>query len=504
MASTQSIALDIGRRRLRAVLASTQRHSVRVSRVLVEDVPEGLDPEDVNAVGKWVGQSLKAAGFPKGDATFALARAHVVLKRIMLPSTDDRELPHMTRLALQRELPFDADQAVIDYVPVERGETSTTVLAVAVPEEVLDHTRRVAQAAGLGIERVSLRAMGTAALLRSLGADPDETVLAVDVIGESVEFCIVSAGVVRFSRAADISNLTEVSAIADSVITETRRTWMSYRIVEESPAVGGAVVVGDRLVSEQTARPIGKMLSVKAEILDSHPMIDGANHNLDRLWPLAGLLLETALGQETINFASPRKRPDTAGQTRRRTLLAAGAVVVMLGTLWTIGRIQLQKLQDELDRLKGVRGDLIDEDYRCQRDGAKLEHLVQWEAARVDWLSHVQFLSDLLPPADTVVLDSWTGSLEFRGVRYDKDAQQDKWSAPKELSILLDGEAKDRATADALRETLVQNKWYSTSSTGTDAQGGKRLPFGFKYRLRSLESTPPIEMAGNDETGGES
>ena len=503
MASNHAIAIDIGRHRLRAVLASQQRNTIRIQRVLVENVPDELDSDDAESLGRWVGDCLKTARFPRENAVFALAREHVGLKRMMLPSTDDAELPQMTRLALQRELPFNAENAVIDFVPVQRGETSTTVLAVAVPEDVLDHMRRVAAAAGLGIQRISLRAMGAAALLRSMGSDPDETVLAIDITGESVEFCIVHGGVVRFSRAAEVSGLTETAAIAESIITETRRTWMSYRIVEESSAVSGAVVMGDRLVSEQTARPIGEMLKVKAEILDSHPLVEAHDRDLDRLWPLAGLLLEPALGQETIDFSNPRKGPDIAGQKRRRTLIAAGAILVVIVAAWMLTTFRLRNLRANLAKLNTDRRNLADDDYRYQRDGAKLEHLQQWETARADWLSHVLFLSEMLPQPDTVVLDSWTGSLDFRGVRYDKAAQGSKWSAPKELSILVDGEAKDRATADALREALVRTEWYVTSSSGADAKGGKRLPFGFKYRLQSVEGVPPAdEVTGAEEDVG--
>ena len=114
MASNHAIAIDIGRHRLRAVLASQQRNTIRIQRVLVENVPDELDSDDAESLGRWVGDCLKTARFPRENAVFALAREHVGLKRMMLPSTDDAELPQMTRLALQRELPFNAENAVID------------------------------------------------------------------------------------------------------------------------------------------------------------------------------------------------------------------------------------------------------------------------------------------------------------------------------------------------------------------------------------------------------
>src|SRR5262249_22654600 len=133
--------------------------------------------DDPNAVGQWVAERMRAAKFPRGDAAIAIGREHVGLKRITLPTIDDSELPDMTRLAMQRELPFDAQSAVIDFVPVDRGQASTAVLAVAVPQPVIDFATAMAKAAGLGIERISLRTMGAAALLTTMDVEPGFSLL---------------------------------------------------------------------------------------------------------------------------------------------------------------------------------------------------------------------------------------------------------------------------------------------------------------------------------------
>src|SRR5207244_3408756 len=56
-----------------------------------------------------------------------------------------------------------------------------------------------------------------------------ETLLLIDILGESVEFCVIggSDGTIQFSRAAEVPHPQDRLAIADAVITETRRTWMS-------------------------------------------------------------------------------------------------------------------------------------------------------------------------------------------------------------------------------------------------------------------------------------
>ena len=171
MPSSPTIAIDLGRQRLRAVEAGLGAESLRVRRVLVEPVPEDLDRDDATALGRWAGRELSRARFPKAAATFAVSREHVVMKRITLRTTEADELPEMVQLALGRDLPFDADDAVIDFVAIGGGASSTEVLAVAVPRQVLTFIRQMATAADLDIVRISLRNMGTAALIGSLKKD---------------------------------------------------------------------------------------------------------------------------------------------------------------------------------------------------------------------------------------------------------------------------------------------------------------------------------------------
>ncbi len=71
MATRPSIAIDIGRRRLRALEGSWERDRLRVRRVLNEPVPDGLGVEDPKALGEWIGRTLEQGRFDKGKVTVA-------------------------------------------------------------------------------------------------------------------------------------------------------------------------------------------------------------------------------------------------------------------------------------------------------------------------------------------------------------------------------------------------------------------------------------------------
>ncbi|MCZ6810589.1 MAG: pilus assembly protein PilM [Planctomycetota bacterium] len=495
MTARNEIVIDLGRRRLQAVQVARSRNGLRVKRALVEAVPDGLYIDEAKAYGAWAGLQLAKAGFPRTKATIEIAREHVALKRLSLPTSEQSELPEMTRLALRRNLPFDDDHAVIDFVTVDRTTSSTTVLAVAVPQTVLTHVQQIAKGAGLRVERIALRSMGSAALLGSLAESSDGIgaggVLVVDIAADAVEFIVVVDGVIRFSRAAQLPPLDDPARLADAVVTEARRTWMSYRIVEAEDAdsdVRRAVVMGNLQVSEQAARLIGDMLKVQAEVLKEHPLVDLVGQDMDSMWPLAGLLLEQNLGVESIDFARPRKAPDVSARKRQRILAAVGLVIVLIVGGWTLARRNLATLSDTVAKLE-ARSDSLRPLYaRYGRDLYKLAHLKQWEAVDANWLDHLAYIVDIAPPTQDLVLDSWTGSLTSRGVKFDRKAK--RWHVEPQMTIVLQGEAADRATADAFRGALVDAEAYQITTAGPDARSGRRLSYAFSYHLRTTAGEP--------------
>jgi len=491
MLRQDSIAIDFGRRRLRALHAQRDGGILRVRNVILKDVPDELNIDDAEDYGKWVGQTLREAGFPRGRATIALAREHVGLKRIHLPTADELELPEMTRLAMQRELPFDAETAVIDFVPLATEENRTTVLAVAAPQQILDHAVRIAKSARLRVDRISLRSMGAALILKHLGDEPRDAVLSVDVTTDSIEFCVVEDGTVRFSRAAELGEDVLLEDLADSVVTETRRTWMSYRIAEGSAEIRHVLVMGDPRVCKDVAVPLGQMLHVEAEVLSSHPLVDANDHDMTRVWPLVGLMLEPAHGGQAIDFAHPRQAPNLTGERRKRMIYAAGAVLVLLLALWTFATRDLEQLEHRLAKAQSQQRELYPDYARFNRNGYKLRHLKHWEQVQVEWLDHLEHLTSLVPSDDSypppLVLDSWRGQQRFNGVEFER--RSGEWAAPMQVTITVEGEARDRPTADAFREALVRADIYAASSTGPDSAGGRRLPYGFIYRLRTNAAT---------------
>ncbi len=209
MAGLSEIVIELGRRRLNVIYAGWEKDRLIVRRTISDDLPSDIDKDDPEEVGRWIGAKMSEADIPRDRVIIALSRQRVALKRLTLPSVNKVELPQMTRLAMQSELPFDPETAVIDFLPEKHDETSTTVLAVAVPQDVLEFARRMTAAAGLRLEGVSLRGIGAATLIgvmNGMMSPPPARVLAVDLAGENLELSVIDDGAIRFSRAAEIAN----------------------------------------------------------------------------------------------------------------------------------------------------------------------------------------------------------------------------------------------------------------------------------------------------------
>lgn len=498
----QVLAIELGRRRLRAVLARRSRSGLAIERTLSEAVPAGLQGADSAPLGEWAAQRLQSAGLPRVRAIMALPRESFVLKRVQLPTDAAEELPGMTRLAVQRDLPLAPEATVIDFVPVKQDSGGTTVMAVALERKKLDAAESFSAAAGLKLERISLRCMGCAALLGSRGEDDSGGVLAIDVAGDAVEFSVIVGGSLRFSRSADLSEADDPITVAEAVITETRRTWLSFRASEDADPVGSVVVLGERLVAQRVAEAVREIVQLPSSILQHHPLVRGDDGAVGEFGSLAGLLLEPIIKAPLIDLTRPRQPADRAAQRRQYMLAGIALAIVAYGVAWTIGHREFARLQEREQDLKAKAEGALPEYYQFLRDQDRLHHLQQWEQIRVDWLAHAARLYQSAPQTGEVVFESWNGTLNTLGVQWDSAA--DRWSAPMEVRINIDGEAKNRAAADRMRNALVEDETYSTTSQGVEATSGRRLPHSFSFQLKTARplpdarppAPPPEEKAG--------
>ncbi len=502
-ASRKILALDPGERSLRAIVVRVERGIATVEKVVAEDRPSDIDPSDLESYGRWLGDTLRRSGMSvgagAGEVIVTIDREQTTIRRLELPTTDVDELPDMARLAMHRDTQVEGGSLAVDLLL--RGHASESneskgmpVLIAAASERAIDRARRLVETLGGKSPVVTVRTFGTARLLRDLDATPEaKAVVGIDCSGEAIELVVVRGGEIVYTRGVRLAD-------SDALASEAKRSWMSYRFTQADEPIGAAVVFGGDAVREALAPALDRVIgSALVGFAPSASIRIAAGLDRDALalcLPLVGLALERCSGDETIDLASPRKAPDFAARRRIRVLAAAGVLVVACLIGWTIGNMQRKSFEANVADLADKATGALPELERFKRDSLKLEHLKTWSAVKPDWLEHARFLYGFTPDSTKVVLNSFIGTLDASDVQYGRNK---KWSVVADLKVTLDGEAKDRTVADALRDALVENGRYTVTSTGADTEGGRRLSSPFSYVLRTSRPQSPQETAPTGE-----
>lgn len=504
--------------RLSAVWGSVQRERVRVRGWLSAQQPQGLDGSDSAAVGEWVAAALKEAGCRARACVIAVPRASVVLKRVSLPAVSpgrERDLAGMVHLQMARQLTMPLQGAAIDYVRLDGsggGEDSTDVLAAALPGDYVANARGVAKSAKLRLRSVALRGEGSATLFAQLSYTQDGPVLGVSVTPQGVELGIVAEGRVVFSRAVEIAPPADVegwSAFTQRIAVEAKRTRVAYRGTGETGDLVCVAVLGDDALAESVGRTLGEELGLPwhtvrfPNAVELPSEMDSPTRAM--VAPLIGLMVGAAIDRSTYDFSNPRRAPDTGAAVRQAALAAVFGLIVFGGGAWVIADQQLSSLESRVEDAQEQSRQLAMEYLRQQRAEARVNHIEKRRGTGMDWLGHLQYLSQTLPPAEQARLESIAGtgrsSVGFLTVGPDgayteaQSLQGGEWIRSDSITFTISGSAA-REVADELRADLVADNVYELSTRGADVTGK------FEYVLTTRAASPwPAVREGEKETG---
>lgn len=498
MASRTLLAIDVGHRVLIAVEALAQRGRVQVVRRLEAELPPGAEDASPAERGAMVRQALRAAGITSTRATWVLPRERVVAKRLDLPAAESHELPGMVRLAMQHETSMGPD-SVVDYwqQPGAAAGAPSDLWAVGAPAAELAAVHAMAAAAGIGVDRVAPRTCGTAALLAPLaaaaGADAADATVAFDLAAENAEIVAADRQGLRTTRGTVLA-----SAEPDLAVTEARRSWTALRLTQPDLKVARALVMGGADTAQALAAALDR--DVQVELLTAHPEVDTGGTALGRAWPLAGLLLEEIRRTDRLDLAHPHRAPDVAARRRMRAYAAVSIVLLAYCVGWAVGRKDRTALEDQRTEIASKARRAQTEFDRYKRDELKARHLEAWRDAQPQWLDTMLYLHGFAPDPARVVLESWSGQVDEVEVGYSKDGF---FRLPPGVRVAMDVETMDRATADALREALIERREWTVKSNSSEGKPGHRLPVAVQLQLTSAgagaaaAATPPASGAAS-------
>ena len=515
--SGSTIALDWDHFYLRMAVARARSASpkgparVKVRKLLAEPIPAALNLDDPVAVGHFIRESLKKRRIRARRAIVAVARDQALLRMIRLPEAPDDELVSMAHLQMDKELPYPADEATIDVTfahPSGSGSEQVGVLAAAVRTKLLANIRKTAEAAGLKLDRVGLRAYANFCLVtRCVPIKPGQRLIYVDVGPDFTEIDIFSGQNLLFSRSAfvkiplDLSrplhhasnedrpppDKAKLSAVLAELVLEVHRTVQAYRaeqagledVSDEAPSAEPAEVIllgGGTGLEQDIARGLQERIDLPADIL--HP---GQSFKLPRNINgderMYSAVLGMALGPDTpeiigpLNFLRPRrmKRPRTVGSTRRKVSAIAAGVLLCLG-LMLGGRFRVGSVAREAANTEIAKNKLKAECKKMLRLRKKVQLVETWRRQGPGPLDEMRYITRMFPATNQAHL---TKMLYFPGVRID-----------------LKGRAKSSKVIDELTARLVEDNRFRVEP-GSTAPVNDRYGFEqtFSLTLRPMKKS---------------
>ena len=471
--------------RLAVVVGSAGPGGVSVTHWLTAIRPDEVDPASPASYGAWVRRTLDDSGIRTKRFLIAEPRRNAVLKRLRLPRPSDAvvDIAAMVRLQMSRQLTMPADETVVDFVELNGREgESIEVLAGAIPATRLAFAREVCEAAEIRAIGVTLRCWGSAAMFRA-ASDRSGILLGISLGSASIEYVLMDRGHMIFSREAELTDTKgdpwsdADEALAAQAVVEAKRTWMTQRVTGDMEPIERVAVLGNGDLARAVANGCADELSLPVETIPpptrvSLPPESGAAR-FSTMAPLIGLLDMPA--GELLDFAHPRRTPNTSAESRRKLVLGAAAAVVVLALGIVVGDRKLDSLRDELASIQSRQSDASGEYLEFLRDDARVRHIDRWLEGDVDWLAHLTWLSGRLPPPGQMLLDDLEGIVDAE-VLYTQKRKgylqpSDDWRVRRRVSIPLSGSVSDRVVANALRETLIQQSIYGVKNTSPDTPG---------------------------------
>jgi Tfp pilus assembly PilM family ATPase len=341
--SRRLLALDWDELTFKAVEATIQNGVLRVQRVIHCGIPRTVKVGEVDSFGPFIRQILAEKKFATRHALMAIPRDKAILINLRLPDSPIGDLSSMVRLQAGRELPFSADEAVMDFAGATARDAPEflDVTVAAIQRDVMAQYRRLAEAAGLSIVRVGLRPNSNL-LSVTRGVQPlgDDRILFVDIGAQTTEINIFRWGRLTFSRSVNIN--VQAAAPADDpagrpLLMEVMRTFEAYRAIDPNK-IDQIIVAGDTGLEPSLAEALRSRVNAPASLYDPAWTIAIEKDRAAQMTGLAAVLGLLA-GQlvpplARFDFHAPKKAADVAAIRRRQIIGCSSAAIVLVGGIW--------------------------------------------------------------------------------------------------------------------------------------------------------------------------
>jgi len=235
IASKKCLGIDIGTSSVRIIELSRQRErkklenygEIRASSIY-KDSFRTFDKNTLLFSNQNVAKAIKAileeSKITTRKAIFSIPDFSSFFTNFELPAMTEEELPQAIQYEAKRHVPLPLGEVTLDWQvmnnqPVGVNQTFK-ILLVAVPNEIIDQYRNIAQMAGLELFALEAEVFG---LLRSLIQESKDPIALVDIGAQTSTCSIIDKSILKNSHSFDLSGneLTDIISKSLSIDYET-------------------------------------------------------------------------------------------------------------------------------------------------------------------------------------------------------------------------------------------------------------------------------------------
>lgn len=449
------VAVDFDSRKMRLVHAKRSRSSISIRGIDSFDLPADLDTADPKATGSFLLTCLKKMRLSRAGIIMSVPRAKAILKPLTLPGhIDQSELATMVRFQARKELPFEPDEAVIDFTITphhrvsdnksESEATDTLVLLAAVKTEVVDYYRQVAEAAQAKLQRLGLRPYANTRTIltadqqakaqadsgpsdaddttapRGLIHHADDCTVLVNIATNEAEIDILVGWSLQFSREIPIKHShdledddehsehneafddTHALSTSETVVREVERSINSFMQTTPTNSVITILIAGATGIEDEVRSQLAQRTIHQCRLFDPPLTDQKADKSTDESLSAFTAALGLAYGQSgtdepPFDFLHPKKPvPKVDYRNHMKAGGIAVAAIVLLGIIfWGWQAVSNKQAEVNDLRTRYNEADKLNRDVKVLAKRVQL--LESWSDQDTDWLSHWTYLSHLLP-----------------------------------------------------------------------------------------------------------
>ena len=363
------LGLEVTPRSVRGAFLRTTLRGFEMERYAEVALPSSNDSATIDVLRAAVREVISESARAPDRIIAALDGQSASLRLIELPAGVEKKAGEVLPGLLESVLPFEIEDAVIDYQVVGHDATNVQVMAVAVPRDLVASRLRELQTAGVSPRELAVGASAFDGLGPLLPESMrDRTLLVIDVGHENTDFCVLTAGECTFARTVSGGmNLVE-SGRREQLGSSLQRTLASYRAQRpEEPSL--ILLSGETAPMESARQWLSSQLGIECGVVPL-PSAPGADdESAPKFARAAALAARATMRKKKLDlrqgeFASKAG----AGQIRKNLrLIAICAAAVMLSFgVSLLARYRVAKAEHEqlAEELASVSEDLLGEETR--------------------------------------------------------------------------------------------------------------------------------------------